>query len=201
MGAITREATTALIFAGGQATRMGGVNKGLVPLRGRALILHVLDAVRPQTSAQVISANRDAEVFEGFGVRVISDRVKGFPGPMAALEAASAPGVIETEWVLTAPCDAPYLPGDMLERFAEAQRKELEAGRDPDTFVAETENRIQSAVACVRASCLHLAAESIRNDERRLRRWYMTLGAVATPFPDESRFANLNTGEELEAAQ
>lgn len=198
MGAIRKETVTGLIFAGGRATRMGGVNKALVELKGRPLIAWVADCLRTQTSCIVISANRTPEAFRMYSPEVVPDRAEGFPGPLAALDAVA--DVIRTEWVLTAPCDAPWLPRDLVSRFSEAQQKAFEEGRDPDAFVAETSGHYQSAVACLRAKCLEHARASIEADERRLRFWYRTLGAEAVPFPDESAFANLNTNGELEAA-
>lgn len=49
---------TGLLLAGGRGTRMGGVDKGLQPLRGEPLALHVLRRLAPQVDALVISANR-----------------------------------------------------------------------------------------------------------------------------------------------
>ena len=200
MGAIRKKNVTGLIFAGGRATRMGGANKALLQMNGRPLIAWVADCLGPQTSRIVISANRDPESFRAFSPYVVHDRTENFPGPLAAFDAAYASGFIQTEWVLTAPCDAPWLPKDLLERFAQAQEQALRDGRDPNAFVAETSGHYQSAVACVRTECLRLARTSIEADERRLRYWYKTLKAEAVPFPDEEAFANLNTREELEAA-
>lgn len=200
MGAIRKENVTGLIFAGGRATRMGGANKALLQMNGRPLIAWVADCLGPQTSRIVISANRDPESFRAFSPYVVHDRTENFPGPLAALDAAYASGFIQTEWVLTAPCDAPWLPMNLVERFSEAEELALRDGRNPKAFVAQTFGHCQSAVACVRTECLGLAKASIEADERRLRFWYQTLGAEAVSFPDESAFANLNTHEELEAA-
>lgn len=200
MGAIRKENVTGLIFAGGKATRMGGANKALLRMNGRPLIAWVAESLQSQTPRLVISANRDPEAFKAFSPDIVQDRTESFPGPLAALDAAYAAGIIHTEWVLTAPCDAPWLPKNLLERFAQAQEQALRDGRDPNAFVAETSGHYQSAVACVRTECLRLARASIEADERRLRYWYKTLNAEAVPFPDEGAFANLNTREELEAA-
>ena len=51
----------ALILAGGQGSRMGGVDKGLVQWHNKALIDHVIEKIRPQVSHIAISANRNLE--------------------------------------------------------------------------------------------------------------------------------------------
>jgi len=45
---------SAVILAGGRATRMGGDDKGWVPLAGKPLIEHVLDRLRPQVDEVLI---------------------------------------------------------------------------------------------------------------------------------------------------
>lgn len=200
MGLITRADTTLLIFAGGRATRLGGVNKALVALCGRPLIEHVIERLGGSAGRLVVSANRDEESFVRLGARVVADRESGFPGPLAALEAAA--GAVDTEWVLTAPCDAPFLPADLLERFQARQKALAAEGRDPDAYVIRTENHRQGALACVRARRLPEARASLASGEHRLGRWYAALGAEEVPvFGMEEAFANLNTPEEVAAAE
>lgn len=58
---------TGLLLAGGRGTRMGGVDKGLQPLRGEPLALHVLRRLAPQVDALVISANRHFDAYATIG--------------------------------------------------------------------------------------------------------------------------------------
>ena len=109
MAVIARDNVTGLIYAGGRATRMGGVDKGLELFRGRPLIEAVIDRLKPQCASIVISANRNLERYAAWGYPVVRDLDDAFAGPLAALAAAGAQSVVMTEWVLTAPCDAPAL--------------------------------------------------------------------------------------------
>lgn len=199
MGFIARSTVTGLVFAGGRATRMGGVNKALVPFRGRPLISHVVGRLKPQVRTLLLSANRDAAVLSALadGAHVVADRTDVRPGPLAALEAAA--GLIRTEWVLTAPCDAPLLPEDLMACFARAQAKVLDEGRDPDAFVACAGGYFQSAFACVRAERLSEAAVFLERGEHRLRRFHEALGCEPVTFSGEEAFTNFNTLEELHA--
>ncbi|HSH42763.1 MAG TPA: NTP transferase domain-containing protein, partial [Arenicellales bacterium] len=54
---------TAIVLAGGRARRMGGVDKGLIPLCGRSMIEHVLDTLAGQTGALIINANRNVDTY------------------------------------------------------------------------------------------------------------------------------------------
>ena len=203
MCAISPETVTGLIFAGGRATRMGGVNKALVAFEGQALLSHVVGCIKPQTSALVLSANRDAEALLRLvpGSLVIPDLSQDRPGPLAALESASASERIQTEWVLTAPCDAPLLPKNLVEIFAKAQTKAYEEGSDPDAFVACAGGYFQSAVACVRTRRLKEASALLAKGEHRLRRFYEALGCVPVAFPEEQAFTNFNTIEEIQTVE
>ena len=64
---------TGVILAGGRGSRLGGVDKGLVPLHGRPLIEHVIDALRPQVGALLISANRNHDIYASYGYPVVAD--------------------------------------------------------------------------------------------------------------------------------
>ena len=76
----------ALILAGGQGSRMGGVDKGLVQWHNKALIDHVIEKIRPQVSHIAISANRNLESYAQRSAHVFSDaRQWQHYGPLAAL--------------------------------------------------------------------------------------------------------------------
>ena len=51
---------TGVILAGGRAQRMGGQDKGLIDVNGRAMVDYVIRALRPQVGELLINANRHA---------------------------------------------------------------------------------------------------------------------------------------------
>src|SRR4051812_26064111 len=108
--------TLGVILAGGLARRMGGGDKGLVDVGGRAMLAHTIARMKPQVSLLILNANGDPARFAPFGLRVVADGVPGHPGPLAGVlaaldDAAAQPGF---EWVAVAPCDAPFLPYDLV---------------------------------------------------------------------------------------
>ena len=50
---------SAIILSGGRATRMNGVDKGLVTLQNKPLIAHVITRLEPQVDEILINANRE----------------------------------------------------------------------------------------------------------------------------------------------
>lgn len=114
------EEIAAVILAGGRGARMGGADKGLVSYQQRPLIGWVLQAIRPQVSEVLISANRHVDVYARYGCRVLADAMPGFPGPLAGVLAAM--DAVSTRWLLVVPCDAPHLPAHLTQNlFSAAQ--------------------------------------------------------------------------------
>lgn len=118
-----RDRITGLILAGGRARRMGGQDKGLIPLAGRPLIAWVIEALSSQVGSILISANRNQAAYAAFGCPVIGDEaggagLAGFQGPLAGIAAALT--LAETPWLLTLPCDAPLPPVDLAARLVSA---------------------------------------------------------------------------------
>ena len=96
---------------------MGGVDKGLQLLQGRPLIAWVLERLGPQVDEILVSANQNLERYHAFGYPVLTDEVEGFAGPLAGLERGLA--VARNELVVTAPCDSPFLPSQLVARLHE----------------------------------------------------------------------------------
>lgn len=104
-----------VILAGGQATRMGGGDKGLLPLGSGCLLDHVIDRLGPQVAGLALNANGDAARFDRFGLPVLSDSIAGFMGPLAGVLAgmdwAASRGA---ETIVTAAADTPFFPADLV---------------------------------------------------------------------------------------
>lgn len=76
--------TSWVILAGGQASRMGGQDKGLIQLNGQPLVQHVIDKLAPQTPTLLINANRNQSQYQQFAP-VISDEFPDYPGPLGGI--------------------------------------------------------------------------------------------------------------------
>lgn len=198
--------TVALIYAGGQATRMGGVNKAFALFEGRKLISHVIERVQPQCDRLLISANRDLYEFSKLADAVIPDIDEGYPGPLAALAALVEAGLSQYKWVLTVPCDAPWVPEDMLARFASGASVHEARGRNAaacDAFYAvSSDGRRQPAFALIRCEALKTVRQYLAKEGHRLGGFLSSIGArgVAFDCPAEA-FINLNSFEECRQAE
>ncbi|MFL6719464.1 MAG: molybdenum cofactor guanylyltransferase MobA [Burkholderiaceae bacterium] len=188
------EQITGLILAGGRGTRMGHVDKGLQNFRGAPMALHVMMRLQPQVGELMINANQNLGPYESFGVPVWPDEIQGFEGPLAGMQT----GLVHcmTDYMVTAPCDSPFLPTDLVARLADGL---IDA--DADLAVAVTEGggkRQAHPVFCLmKASLLQHLTEYLRGGGRKIDAWYASLRIAEVVFEDEDAFRNINTLVEL----
>ena len=185
---------TGLILAGGRGVRMGGVDKGLQPFRGQPMVSHVIARLAPQVGGLMINANLNLESYQAFGLPVWPDRLPGFEGPLAGMHAGLAQ--CKTAFLVSAPCDSPFLPDDLVARLFSA----LEA-RNAEVAVAVTgeggQRQPHPVFSLMRASVLPSLSAFLQNGGRKAETWCRSLNYVEAHFPDESAFRNINTLEQL----
>lgn len=161
------------ILAGGEARRFGS-DKALAAWRGRSLIEHVLAALAPQVETVIVCGR------EHPGLIGVPDRPLPGLGPLggiaAALHHAAGQGY---DAVLTAPCDAPVLPADVMARLGDGG------------FLAGTPVVGLWPVRLAAELDAHLAA----GGDRSVRRWAHALGMPAI----DGEVANVNRPEDLAA--
>ncbi len=193
MASDAAKTSAAVALAGGLSRRMGGGDKPLRLLRGRTLLDHVLDRLRPQTSLLALSANGDPARFAAFGLPLLPDPVPGHPGPLAGVLAAMLwARRLGLPRVLTVPGDTPFLPPDLVAR--------LEAAGG--LAYAASGGRAHPTVALWPVDVADALAVAIGQGQRRVRDWADRHGAVAVEFPDGPRdpFLNVNTPADLALA-
>ena len=174
---------SAIILAGGEGRRAGGVDKGLVLHRGAPLIEHVITAIAPQVDDIIISANRNIERYRGYGYDVIRDNDDIRQGPLSGILACLP--ACRHERVLVVPCDMPNLPDDLVDR--------LGSEHSADISIAQVDSRLQLAMIMQRNLSLSIAA-ALDSDELSLMRWVKSCNYQSVTFDEKSRFTNLNQG-------
>lgn len=165
------------VLAGGASRRFGS-DKAMAVFDGHRLIDRVVAALSPQVDALVI-CGRQLE-----GAVCIDDRPARHLGPLGGLNAALHHGLdLGFAGVISVPCDAPFLPDDLVARL-----------------------RMGKAAAFVRSlpvighwPCAlekRLDAHVTNSDDRSMRRWAALAGAVAI---DMDHIGNLNEPDDLAA--
>jgi molybdopterin-guanine dinucleotide biosynthesis protein A len=186
---------TGVVLAGGQGSRMGGVDKGLQPFRGKPMAAHAIERLLPQVDELLINANRNVEAYAAFGHRVVADEIEGFAGPLAGFERglAHAAGA----FVVTVPCDSPFLPHDLVARLRTALESE-----GAQIAVAKTGEQAHPVFCLMRRGVHESLKQFLSSGQRKIDRWYSQLKVVEVPFDDEAdAFLNINTREELKGLE
>ena len=182
---------TGLLLAGGRARRMGGEDKGLLPLAGLPLAAWALKSLSVQVDHLLISANRNHQRYRELGAEVVSDTLGDFSGPLAGF--AAGLGQIRTPWLVTVPCDSPLVVPDYVSRLWAA----IEPG-GIDAVVAHDGNRLQPVFSLLRRGVLGDLEAFLDLGERKIDLWLERLSWRVVDFSDApDMFLNVNTPEDL----
>lgn len=183
-----RELLTGVILAGGLGRRMGGQDKGLVPLLGKPLYQHIIERLEPQVGQVMINANRNQSRYQQSGFTVISDLNNDFSGPLAGMQAALH--ATTTEWLLFVPCDVPAFPLTLAENMFLNKADSL-------ACYANDTDRDHPTFALLHRSLVQQLDEYLARGDRKLMLFMREISAKCIVFPPQSgSFANLNTPED-----
>ena len=182
---------TSIILSGGRATRMGGVDKGLVLFKNQPLITHVFSRLQPQADEILINANREIAQYETFGYKVLQDENQDFAGPLAGMLLGLKHA--KHELVLSVPCDSPLLPLDLVARLYNS----MDDSR-MDIAVASSDGNAHPVFCLMKKSVLPSLVDFLDSGERKVSAWQKSQQYCEVDFSDSANaFTNLNTLEEL----
>jgi molybdopterin-guanine dinucleotide biosynthesis protein A len=188
-------AISAIILAGGRATRMNGIDKGWALLKQRALISHVIARLSPQVDDIVINANRELERYATLGYPVWADTYPDFVGPLAGISLGLQHA--QHQFVLSVPCDCPLLPLDLADRLLAAINQ-----HQAEIAVASSHGRSHPVFCLCKKSVLPSLQSYLQQGNRRVSDWQKSLAYVEVDFTDTAQaFINLNTADDLAALE
>ncbi|MBC3874491.1 molybdenum cofactor guanylyltransferase MobA [Undibacterium flavidum] len=193
------EQISGLILAGGRGMRMGQVNKGLQIFQGEPMVSHVLRRLSPQVSQVSINVNQDTEQYSKYLCPLIPDAIPDYAGPLAGLHAGLL--LCKTTYLVTAPCDSPFLPVDLVNRLAQAlweTRAQLAVAVTPEEKNGHITWQQQPVFCLVKSDLAQDLEAFLRNGGRKVSDWHAQLKVVEVRFEDTLSFRNINTRAELE---
>ena len=204
---VTPGSITGMVLAGGQGTRMGGVDKGLQVFRGAPLAMQALLRLSMQKGGWIgdtmINANRNIAAYESFGTQVWPDSLDGFAGPLAGF--LTGLERCETQYLLTVPCDSPLFPFDLAERLALALNKESAEMAIAAAPEGDGQVRAQPVFSLMSIHLLESLTLFTQGGGRKIDAWTAQHKTVLVPFDlphdDPRAFANANSIAELRALE
>ncbi len=195
------------VLAGGLARRMGGGDKPLKSIAGRPMLVHVVDRLKPQVGAMVLNANGDPDRFAAFGLPVAADPVEGFAGPLAGVLAGldwarrNAP---KARFVATVAGDTPFFPEDLVSRLYAAA-----ADHAAKIVLARSATGLHPVFGLWSTALADDLEHYLVTEESRKVLAFVdrhphhavSFGNVESAEPAADPFFNVNTPEELAAAE
>lgn len=186
-----------VILAGGLATRMGGGDKGLLPLGQGTILSHVIARLEPQVAGLALNANGDPTRFAGLHLPVIADSIAGFAGPLsgvlAGLDWAAEQGATH---IVTAAADTPFFPCDLVPQLLTAAEQ---AGTD--IALSRSPGGRQPTFGLWPTALRDDLRQALQDGLRKVVVWTDKHGAAIADFPDDAAFFNVNTPEDLTKAE
>ena len=184
---------TAVILAGGQGSRLGGLDKGLVKLNKLPLVSHIIKRIQPQVVDIMISANRNKAEYEQFGFPVYKDDITGFAGPLAGI--LKALQQCQSEWLLVVPADCPFIPDDLAFRLKQGIQ-------DTKIAIPHDGSHLHPTFALIHQSLESSLNDFLKKGERKARVWMQQQSHSIVDFSDQANaFLNINTEDELKNAE
>lgn len=184
---------TAVVLAGGQGRRVAEQDKGMISFSGKKLVEHVIESLSAQTREIVIVANRNIDSYAAFGFPVVSDRIEGFQGPLAGIDAAFS--VTGSSFIVCVPCDSPFLPNDLINRLIAA------ATANNPIVVASDGERLHPVVCLLHRSVWRDVEKRLAQGQLRLMEWIEANGYDVADFSAcPEVLQNLNTLEQINLA-
>ena len=192
---LAKEKITAVILAGGRAQRMGGEDKGLLPVHGKPMIEHIIDSLQPQVGQILINANRNLERYQQYGYPVVTDIMGEYFGPLVGM--ASGIQNAQTEYVVTVPCDSPLLPDNLVSNLSNQLQKE-----GAELAVAHDGDRMQPVFALLRCDLLPDLLHYLEYGGRKIDTWYAQHRTALADFSTAANsFMNINSPADQEAIE
>ena len=192
-----------VILAGGKGRRMGGKEKALIHLLDRPLLSYVLEKVSGKVAPIALNINTNFDSFQKFVYKIIKDPIKGRLGPLAGILASlNWAKEINHDWVMTLPCDTPFLPKNLVQSMVETKNKTPEV----DLVVAKSRGFNHPVIALWKSDISQKLQSALNEGVRKIDIFTAQLNIAYVDFDkiqnsDFDPFTNLNSPQDLILAQ
>lgn len=184
---------TAVILAGGRATRANGKNKGLLLLHKKPLIEHILEKIGKQVRDVIINTNSNLSDYQRYNFPVIEDNDPQFLGPLSGLKSVAP--YIQTPYLITLPCDTPFIPTNFVSKMF------LQLEKEQKKLAVVNNGRQQNLFMLLHRDQLNSVDEYLSSGKRSVYGWIEQHDTTQVDFTDQAdSFRNINTLEALNTA-
>lgn len=175
-----------VVLAGGRATRMECLDKGLVQLSSQPLVQFALNSLLALTPEVMISANRSLEQYRSFGLPVLVDADNDFSGPLAGILAALQHS--SSDILLVMPCDAPFFNQQHLAQLLQ----KLDAQHD--IVIAAAGQDYHPVFMAVKTSVKPSLEQFLAHGGRKVMQWVNSQAWHAVDYTHDTQcLTNINS--------
>ncbi|MGY0399986.1 MAG: molybdenum cofactor guanylyltransferase MobA [Ostreibacterium sp.] len=182
-----------VVLCGGQGSRMGGADKGLVTFNGNPMACYSINALQ-HCEQTIINANRHQPIYERtFQLAVISDENHYYDGPLAGMLAAMRYAQQQgLKWIITTPCDAPFITTEYVDTMWQTSQSS-----DKQILVACDKNKYHQPVfSLLKAELADELANFLQGEQKKILMFYQKIGFKTQRFNQHELFTNINhTGD------
>ncbi len=179
----------ALILAGGESRRMGGGEKGLLPLAGRPMICHLIERLGGRVDHIWIGCRPDQQGYQELADGLLEDQGES-AGPLSGI--ARALETLDCTHLLIVPCDTPRVTGATFDRMIALARS------NPGKIVVVQDGEyLQTLHLVVPMSSAASLARYRESGRRAVRGWLEAFGYIECRCDDPEEFLNINTPQVL----
>ena len=188
MGHLRFGNVTAIILAGGKNTRMGGLDKSMLPVRGVPMIRHIVTQLESHFGEILIGAD-DLGKYNFLGHRIIQDELKGL-GPLMGIYSCLLSSVNDLNFITA--CDIPDIRIDFISNMLE-----LSAGADIVIPVSGIDD-YEPLHAIYRKSVIPAARELLKENKLKISGLFGIVETKFIPFDGRGWYYNLNYRDDYE---
>lgn len=199
---LSQDNIVGVILAGGQSSRMGGIDKFLLPINQTNMLSLILDRFKKQIDTIIISANGDNARLAEFNLPVVNDPVDEDAGPLAGILAAmiwAQKNKANSTHILSIGADTPFFPPSLALKFLNASAEHTDK-----IIMAKSNNQFHPIIGLWPVMLIESLRDAIRNKMYKIRAWSDTHPNKAITFENEiikgqpvDPFFNVNTPEDF----
>jgi molybdopterin-guanine dinucleotide biosynthesis protein A len=181
------------ILAGGRASRMGGMAKGLLTdSSGQSIIAHLINQMHLSGINDIVISANDPNSYMDLGLPAVPD-IRQDIGPVAGIEATLLYFQGRCDAVMLLPCDMPNIEVDHLlflkMKFVDLNRKIV--------FAAVDEFFSNPLCAIVHNHMTPHIVSAINQGQRKVQQLWQELKAEQVVFSNKAAFLNLNSFSDI----
>ena len=177
-----------LILAGGMSRRMGREKSEMT--LGEMTFVQRIAAGMDGFNERIFSSRRQTAAPEGF---VTVEDMEEFAGKGPAAGIATALSICKSSWLVTIPCDTPFVDSALALKLAEKAISMSE----PVPVVARTCEGMEPLIGIYPVSCLDLMKRELRKGNLKMRSILAAAG-FETVMTEKYKTLNINSLEDYE---